>query len=72
MGNTLVEVILALGVTVLPPGSGQLGERLGPWQATYPSPAAGLAAAPIRSERSRFRLEPISADPPPGGSDPAS
>ncbi|MFQ6539899.1 MULTISPECIES: DUF6816 family protein [Aphanothece] len=42
------------------------------WQASYPSPAEGLVAAPIRSEHRRFRLQPISSDPPPRGSDPAS
>jgi len=31
------------------------------WQATYPSPAEGLAAAPLRSSHWEFRLQP--ADP---------
>jgi hypothetical protein len=41
-------------------------------QATYPSPAEGLRASPIRTQISRFQLVRLSSDPPRPGSDPAS
>ena len=42
------------------------------WQASYPSPAAGLLAIPVASDHLRLRLEPIRPDPLPPGSDRAS
>ncbi len=42
------------------------------WQASYPSPAAGLIAIPVASDHLRLRLEPIRPDPLPRESDRAS
>ena len=42
------------------------------WQASYPSPAAGLIAIPVASDHLRLRLEPIRPDPLPSESDRAS
>jgi hypothetical protein len=42
------------------------------WQATYPSPALGLAAQPTGTDHVVLRLQKISPRPLPPGSDPAS
>jgi hypothetical protein len=42
------------------------------WQASYPSPALGLAAAASSSGHFQLTLTPLSPDPPPAQSDPAS
>ena len=42
------------------------------WQASYPSPALGLAATASGSGRYRLRLTPLNPDPPQPQSDPAS
>jgi hypothetical protein len=42
------------------------------WQASYPSPSLGLAAAASSSGHFRLQLTPLHPDPPPSQSDPAS
>ena len=46
--------------------------RADQWQATYPSPAFGLAAQPTGTDHVVLRLQKISPRPLPPGSDPAS
>jgi hypothetical protein len=46
--------------------------RADQWQATYPSPAYGLAAQPTGTDHVVLSLQKLSPQPPQPGSDPAS